>query len=65
MSEFYLGLVFKCPKVIEDEDCPLKELRKEPDTVKRLETWEKMSHKEKKVIIDHHRQCIKRKYDKQ
>lgn len=55
--DFYIGLLIQCAKSKEEIDCPLKNIRR-LTMEERLEYWNNLTMGEKKVIVNHHIDCI-------
>ena len=53
----YIGLLFGCSKQNPDDKCPLIEVRK-LTIEERLYWWESLTHLQKMLLIQHHKQCV-------
>jgi len=57
------GIAFKCPYFdqFENPECPLKVIRELNDVSIQLEAIEQLSNERKRVLLDRHYCCTKRK----
>ena len=52
------GLLFYCPMEKESDDCPFELIRK-IEVIKRIEFIDKIIEDEQRIILEHHKKCIK------
>lgn len=61
--DYYIGLIFGCPKGETDKDCPLIDIRK-MDVHDRLKWWNSLTVEQKTEIIVHHLNCTNKPMNK-
>lgn len=57
MKEYYIGLIFKCPKGKESVRCPFKYLR-EISMVSAYRLWNEITFDERTKMIKYHKKCL-------
>jgi len=59
-----IGLIFKCSKENEKENCPFKFIRDIPEIYDRVLEWRKLSSEKKIEMEEYHLDCVNARFSR-